>query len=85
MNVHGFSVRQGLISPRVSTYTEHESRLIKMPINLVDFATLPADEQIMKVMMIDPEPLLSRAIAQLPAELYERYTVVRSSPTSSSS
>lgn len=56
-----------------------------MPINLVDFATLPADEQIMKVMMIDPEPQLSRAIAQLPAELYERYTVVRSSPTSSSS
>ncbi|MBL0514733.1 MULTISPECIES: sugar-phosphatase [Aeromonas] len=80
VNVHGFSVRQGLISPRVSTYTEHESRLIKMPINLVDFATLPADEQIMKVMMIDPEPQLSRAIAQLPAELYERYTVVRSSP-----
>ena len=43
-------------------------------------ATLPADEQIMKVMMIDPEPQLSRAIAQLPAELYQRYTVVRSSP-----
>lgn len=80
VNVHGFSVSRGLISPRVSPYTEHESRLIKMPINLVDFATLPADEQIMKVMMIDPEPLLSRAIARLPAELYERYTVVRSSP-----
>lgn len=80
VNVHGFSVRQGLISPRVSTYTEHESRLIRMPINLVDFATLPADEQIMKVMMIDPEPQLSRAISQLPAELYERYTVVRSAP-----
>lgn len=80
VNIHGFSVRQGLISPRVSTYTEHESRLVKMPINLVDFATLPADEQVMKVMMIDPEPQLSRAIAQLPAELYERYTVVRSSP-----
>ncbi|WP_434664519.1 sugar-phosphatase [Aeromonas sp. NJAU223] len=80
VNIHGFSVRQGLISPRVSTYTEHESRLVKMPINLVDFATLPVDEQVMKVMMIDPEPQLSRAIAQLPAELYERYTVVRSSP-----
>ncbi|MGY3859450.1 sugar-phosphatase [Aeromonas intestinalis] len=80
VNIHGFSVRQGLISPRVSTYTEHESRLVKMPINLVDFATLPAGEQVMKVMMIDPEPQLSRAIAQLPAELYERYTVVRSSP-----
>ncbi|MBV7599126.1 sugar-phosphatase [Aeromonas sp. sia0103] len=80
VNIHGFSVRQGLISPRVSTYTEHESRLVDMPINLVDFATLPLDEQIMKVMMIDEEPLLSRAISQLPAELYQRYTVVRSSP-----
>ena len=51
----------------------------------MDFATLPDDEQIMKVMMIDPEPLLSRAIAQLPAELHERYTVVRSAPPTSSS
>ncbi|AUU22505.1 sugar-phosphatase [Aeromonas caviae] len=80
VNIHGFSVRQGLISPKISPYTEHESRLIGQPINLVDFATLPDDEQIMKVMMIDPEPLLSRAIAQLPAELHERYTVVRSAP-----
>lgn len=80
VNVHGFSVEQGLISPRVSHYTEHESQLNDMPIHLVDFATLPADAQIMKVMMIDEEPLLSRAIAQLPAELYERYTVVRSAP-----
>ncbi|MGL5224582.1 MAG: Cof-type HAD-IIB family hydrolase, partial [Aeromonas sp.] len=80
VNIHGFSVTRGLISPRVSTYTEHESRLIGMPIHLIDFATLPADEQIMKVMMIDEAPLLSRAIAQLPAALYERYTVVQSAP-----
>ncbi|HEB4991299.1 sugar-phosphatase [Aeromonas hydrophila] len=80
INVHGFSVSRGLISPRVSPYTEHESRLIDMPIKLLDFATLPADEQILKVMMIDPEPLLSPAIAKLPAELYQRYTVVRSAP-----
>ena len=58
VNVHGFG-EPGLISPRVSPYTEHESRLIDMPIKLLDFATLPADEQILKVMMIDPEPLLS--------------------------
>ncbi|MGE6116382.1 sugar-phosphatase [Aeromonas salmonicida] len=80
VNVHGFSVSQGLISPRVSTYTEHESRLIGMPINLIDFATLAVDEQIMKVMMIDEPPQLSRAIERLPAELYERYTVVQSAP-----
>lgn len=80
VNVHGFSVSQGLISPRVSTYTEHESHLIGMPINLIDFATLAADEQIMKVMMIDEPPQLSRAIERLPAELYERYTVVQSAP-----
>lgn len=80
VNVHGFSVTRGLISPRVSTYTEHESHLIGMPINLIDFATLPADEQIMKVMMIDEPPQLSRAIERLPADLHERYTVVRSAP-----
>ncbi|PJG58783.1 sugar-phosphatase [Aeromonas cavernicola] len=80
VNVHGFSVTQGLISPRISPYTEHESRLIGMPIKLVDFATLAADEQILKVMMIDEPSTLSRAISLLPAELYQRYTVVQSAP-----
>lgn len=80
VNVHGFSVRQGLISPRLSHYTEHESRLTGMPVNLVDFATLPPDEAILKVMMIDEPALLSRAIAALPAQLYQDYTVVQSAP-----
>jgi Cof subfamily protein (haloacid dehalogenase superfamily) len=80
VNVHGFSVELGLIAPVMSTYTEHESRLIGMPVTLIDFASLPADAQIMKVMMIDEPPQLSRAIAQLPTVLYERYTVVQSAP-----
>lgn len=80
VNIHGFSVSQGLISPKVSTYTEHESKLIGMPINLCNFANLAPDEQIMKVMMIDEPAQLSAAIAQLPESLYQRYTVVQSAP-----
>ncbi|EOD56627.1 sugar-phosphatase [Aeromonas molluscorum] len=80
VNVHGFSVSQGLITPRLSHYTEHESRLTGMPIKLVDFAALPADEAILKVMMIDEPSLLSRAIAALPDSLHQNYTVVQSAP-----
>ncbi|MGL5949305.1 MAG: sugar-phosphatase [Aeromonas sp.] len=80
VNVHGFSVRHGLIAPKMSKYTEHEAKLTGMSATLIDFASLPADEQIMKVMMIDEPEVLSQAIAKLPAAFHENYTVVQSAP-----
>ncbi|WP_368251887.1 sugar-phosphatase [Enterococcus sp. 2201sp1_2201st1_B8_2201SCRN_220225] len=65
----------------ISPYTVHESWLVHMPIK---YRT--ADEMIsnpvemIKLMMIDEPEILDAAIAQLPADFRERYTVVKSAP-----
>ncbi|MBZ6073329.1 sugar-phosphatase [Aeromonas schubertii] len=80
VNVHAFSPERGLITPAMNHYTEHESRLNDLPVTLLDFAGLSPEEEILKVMLIDPPELLGPAIARLPAELYQAYTVVQSAP-----
>ena len=80
VNVHAFSHRQGLITPRNSRYTELERSLNGVSLTELDFATLPVEEPILKVMMVDEPPRLAEAIARLPAELHQRYTVVQSTP-----
>lgn len=80
VNVHAFSRTLGLITPALNHYTEHESRLNDLPITLLDFAELDPEDEILKVMLIDPPELLTPAIAQLPASLYQDYTVVQSAP-----
>ncbi|SIR21926.1 hypothetical protein SAMN05880558_11066 [Aeromonas sp. RU39B] len=80
VNVHAFSRNLGLITPAISHYTEHESRLNGLPITVIDFAELYPQDEILKVMLIDPPELLGPAISRLPASLYEDYTVVQSAP-----
>lgn len=65
----------------ISPYTVHESWLVHMPIKFRS-----ADEMItepvemIKMMMIDEPAILDAAIAQIPADFKERYTVVKSAP-----
>ncbi|GHA49563.1 sugar-phosphatase [Photobacterium aphoticum] len=78
--VHAFSPERGLITPQNNPYTQHESEINDVAVTEVDFSTLSDDEEIIKVMMIADPEVLSAAIAQLPASLYEQYTVVQSAP-----
>lgn len=80
VHVHAFTRRQGLITPENNYYTDHEAKINGLAITVEDFATLENDEEVMKVMMIDDPDRLSAAIAQLPKELYQRYTIVQSAP-----
>ncbi|WP_318451417.1 sugar-phosphatase [Photobacterium leiognathi] len=80
IHIHAFTRRQGLITPENNYYTDHEAKINGLEITVEDFSTLDNDEEVMKVMMIDEPERLSAAIAQLPAELYERYTIVQSAP-----
>ncbi len=80
VHVHGFSRRQGLITPENNHYTQHEATINGLDITEIDFAELDNNEEILKVMMIDEPELLSKAIAQLPAALYDQYTIVQSAP-----
>ena len=53
VNIHAFSPKRGLITPKVSKYTEVEAKLNEIDINVCDFAEVAEDEHIVKVMFID--------------------------------
>lgn len=63
----------------IGKYTVHEATLVNMPV----FYRTPeemTDKEIIKTMMIDEPALLDAAIAKIPQEFYERFTIVKSTP-----
>ena len=53
VNIHAFSAKEGLITPKSSKYTEHESNMNGIKINIREFDEIENDEEIIKVMMVD--------------------------------
>lgn len=80
INIHAFSAKDGLITPKNSEYTEHEAKINGIDINIKDFNEVDDDEDIIKVMMIDPQEILDPAIERLPEEVYKKYSVFKSAP-----
>ena len=80
VNIHAFSEPQGLIAPRNSRYTELERSHNDLSLTELDFASLADEEPILKVMMVDEPEILAQAVSRLPPEVYQRYTVVQSTP-----
>lgn len=80
VHIHAFSEVHGLITPENSKYTEVEANINNIKININDYTNIEDDHTIVKVMMIDEPEILQRAIDNLPKEVYEKYTVVRSTP-----
>jgi len=80
INIHAFSAKEGLITPKISQYTEHEAEINGIDITIKDFKDIDDNEDIIKVMMIDPQEILDPAIEKLPSEIYEKYSVFKSSP-----
>ncbi len=63
----------------IGKYTVHEATLVSMPI----FYRTPeemTEKEIVKIMMIDEPELLDQAIAGIPQEFYDRFTIVKSKP-----
>ncbi|MFC3932782.1 sugar-phosphatase [Streptococcus dentapri] len=63
----------------IGKYTVHESTLVNMPI----FYRTPrelSDKEFVKAMYIDEPEILDQAIAKIPEEFYERFTIVKSRP-----
>ena len=69
VNIHAFSETKGLITPKNSKYTEVEANINNIK-----------EHSIIKIMMIDEEEVLQKAVDNLPKEVYDKYTVVRSTP-----
>lgn len=80
VNIHSFSEVHGLITPKNSKYTEVEANINGIKIAINDYSDIEDDHSIIKVMMIDEPEVLQKAIDNLPKEVYEKYTVVRSAP-----
>ena len=54
-----------------------EANINNIKINIEDFNKLEKDHSIIKIMMIDEEEVLQKAIDNLPKEVYDKYTVVK--------
>lgn len=80
VNIHAFSKSEGLITPKNNKYTELEATINGIDIIEKDFDLVGAEEEIIKVMMIDEPEVLEAAIEKMPKELHDKYTVVRSAP-----
>jgi len=80
VNIHAFSGEDGLITPKISKYTEVEAELNGIDIKIVDFEKVHVNENIIKIMLIDDVEILDAALAKLPKEVFERYNVVKSTP-----
>ncbi len=80
VNIHAFSVKEGLITPKISTYTQYEAEINNIQINIRDFETVDDDDEIIKVMMIDEPEILDPAIGRLPENFYEKYNIFKSAP-----
>ncbi|PNI02218.1 Cof-type HAD-IIB family hydrolase [Vibrio diazotrophicus] len=81
VNTHSFSQIHGLITPRVSEFTELESKINDgLKITEMDFSELEDDHPIIKTMIVAEPSLLSEAIKKIPAHLHQQFTVVQSAP-----
>lgn len=64
----------------ISPYTVHESYLTGIPLHYRSVEEMDPAMTFPKVMMIDPPEALDQAIARLPQEALDRYTIMKSSP-----
>jgi len=64
----------------ISRYTVHESTVTTIPLVFCEAENMGQNGPFLKVMMIDEPDILDAAIAKIPAEVFERYNLVKSSP-----
>ncbi|MFV0575406.1 MAG: sugar-phosphatase [Vibrio sp.] len=80
VDVHAFSLKEGLISPKNNKYTQHECDINDITLTEMPFEQLDDADPILKVMMVEDEEKLTPAFNALPEELFKQFTIVRSSP-----
>ncbi|QGU96099.1 sugar-phosphatase [Clostridium bovifaecis] len=79
IDIHALTT-SSCITPKLSKYTELEIKMNNIPFNEIDFHTIDDTTPVVKVMFVGEENKLSSVIKNLPKEVYEKYTVVRSAP-----
>ena len=80
VNIHSFSEKEGLITPKDNKYTRVEADINGIKFKEFSFDNIDPEDVMVKVMMIDEPEILEKAIDKLPKDIYEKYTVLRSAP-----
>ncbi|MFM2484734.1 Cof-type HAD-IIB family hydrolase [Celerinatantimonas yamalensis] len=80
VHTHAFSLQRGLITPKLSHYTEHEAFMNEITCTTLNYDQLDDDEPMVKVMMIDEADLLQKAVNRLPVTWHQDFSVLRSAP-----
>ena len=79
VNIH-LLTPSSCITPRLNKYSQLESDLNNIPLEIVDFDSIDETTTIVKIMFIDDESILDKVIEKLPKDINDRYTVLRSAP-----
>jgi Cof subfamily protein (haloacid dehalogenase superfamily) len=79
IDVHAFTKEHGLVAPKMNEYTELESTINKIPVNIMDFDDIDKNSTLIKFMMVGSEDKITQLMTKLPKEAFEKYTIVRSS------
>lgn len=79
VNIHALTPDE-VITPKISKYSIREATLNDIPLKEIDFSNIDPNTLIVKTMFIDEKEVLDRVVENLPKEIYEKYTVVRSEP-----
>jgi Cof subfamily protein (haloacid dehalogenase superfamily) len=76
--VHAFKEREDLVNIE-SKFSKNEEKRINLKVRVVDFMKeVQDDDEILKVVLEEEKEVLDRVQAQLPKELFEQFTVIRS-------
>ncbi|MBU5453995.1 sugar-phosphatase [Caproiciproducens sp. MSJ-32] len=80
VNIHAFVENKGLVTPKNSKYTQVEADINNIDIKIDSFDNIKDEDIVVKVMFIDEPEILGPAYEKLPKEVFEKYTVVMSTP-----
>jgi len=79
VNMHALTANT-CISPKISKYTQLESDINKIPLEILDYSEMDPNRKIIKAMLVDEPEILDEAIKKIPEEFYDRFTIVKSAP-----
>ncbi|WP_125154042.1 sugar-phosphatase [Clostridium rectalis] len=68
------------ITPKIGKYTQLESDLNHIPLQIKDFNKLDKNLEVVKVIFADEPDTITKSIEKLPKELFKKFTIVRSAP-----
>lgn len=79
VNIH-FLNGEKCITHKMNKYSTLEATMNGIPVVEQDFNTISPDNTIVKVMFIDEPKILDRVVNNLPKDIYEKYSILRSEP-----